>query len=72
MKKQLLIFLWYFPDTIYPNLTIGSQKYTFVQYYSLRKLGATFRNLYFNYQYGVLSIETNGRVVYLTGIKHAK
>ena len=59
-------------DTIYPNIAISNQQYTSVQFYSLTKSGTTFRNLYFNYKYGVLSIETNGLVVYLTGIKHAK
>jgi len=70
--KTTPYLFFYSYDTIYPNMTINSQQYTSVQFYSLKKLGITFRNLYFNYKYGVLSIETNGRTIYLMGKKQAK
>ena len=56
-------------DTVYKQVSIGSRAYTSVNYYSLNASGTRWRNLYYSYQYGVLSVELNRKLIYLSDMK---
>jgi hypothetical protein len=59
-------------DSLYKNISIGGKAYTSVYYYVLRNKDAPYKNFYFSYQYGLLSIEINDHLVYLSEIKQAR
>jgi len=56
-------------DSLYQNYTINGKNYHVVSYYSLNKLNSVYRNLYFNFQFGLLSLEVKGQPTYLSAIK---
>jgi hypothetical protein len=61
---------YFYPaDTIYQHKSIGGKDYTSVYYYSSKNSKTNCRNLYFNHQYGVLSIEINNHLIYLSEIR---
>jgi hypothetical protein len=59
-------------DSIYQNISIGKRGYQLVYYYTLKTSRTHCRNLYFSYQYGILSIEINGNLIYLSEYKPTK
>jgi len=62
-------YLHYSEDTLYKNKSIGDKNYTSVYFYASKTSKTNCRNLYFNHQYGVLSIEVNNHLVYLSEIR---
>ena len=70
--KQAILYAYYHCDSLYKNISLGGRGYTSVYYYSLKTNNGPYKNFYFSYQYGVLSIEINGHLVFLSEIKPAR
>jgi hypothetical protein len=58
-------------DTTYKYISIGGKAYSTVYYFSLDS-AKHWRNLYYNYQYGVLSVEFNKHLIWLLDIRPAR
>jgi hypothetical protein len=56
-------------DSLYKQILISGKVYNSVHYYSCKQSESHCRNLYFSYQYGVLSIEINNHLTYLSEIR---
>ena len=67
-----ILYKYYHCDSLYKNISLGGRGYTSVYYYSLKTNNGPYKNFYFSYQYGVLSIEINGHLVFLSEIKPAR
>jgi hypothetical protein len=63
--------LWvkYAGDTVFQNMSIGGKDYTSVYFYSLKNSETHCSNLYYSFQYGILSIEINNHLIYLSEIR---
>jgi hypothetical protein len=59
-------------DTLYKQILIGDKIYKSVNYFSLINSQTHCRNLYFSYEYGVLSIEINKHPIKLSEIRAAR
>ena len=66
IDHDYLILDDYRADTVYKQISIGNRAYTSVYYYSLNTSATRWSNLYYSYQYGVLSVELNGKLIYLS------
>jgi hypothetical protein len=64
-QGKIYSLFYYDADTLYKSKSIKGNNYSSVYFYSLKKLNLEYQNLYFNYQFGLLSIEVNGHLIYL-------
>ena len=56
-------------DSLYQYASIGGRNYNSVCFLSLKESPAHCKNIYYSYQYGLLSIEVNNHLIYLSEIK---
>jgi hypothetical protein len=62
----------YEEDSLYQHIVIGGKGYNSVVYNSVKNSHTQYRNLYYSYQYGLLSIEINNQLIYLSEVRPAR